>query len=111
MAEMPAGVDSRAARDPQKGLPAAAIIYMEQAGLPEELCGFPAMGTAAAAEDDGLAQVAQAADIDLQAVNRNIEGMGDMSLVEFIRGPKVDNNGSLLQCLAELAGTESKNFR
>jgi len=81
---------------PPQGLPVSSIIYPGDAGRPEYFGGFPAMNAGAATEDDGPFQVFDPSDADPYAIYGNIQGPGNMSLVEFVGCPQVDDHAAFL---------------
>ena len=76
-------------------------MHLADARLLQRARSLPAMLTACAAEDHRLVQIPDPLDIRPDPVHRDIQGTGDMALVIFIGGPKVDDHRPFPQCLSE----------
>ena len=76
-------------------LPVSAIMYPGNAGISEYFGGFPAMDAGVAAEDHRSAQIPDPSNVHLDTIYGDIEGTGDVSLIEFIGCPKIDDDTAL----------------
>jgi hypothetical protein len=81
---------------PPQGLPVSSIMYLCDAGRPEYFGGFPAMNAGTATEDHGPFQLFDPSYIDPDTIYGNIQGPGNMSLVEFVGCPQVDDHAAFL---------------
>jgi len=70
-------------------------MYLGNTGIPEYFGGFPAMDAGVAAEDHGSAEIPDPSNVHLDTIYGDIEGTGDMSLIEFIGCPKIDDDTAL----------------
>jgi hypothetical protein len=102
---------SATADDPEDGLPIAADMHPVNAGLAEDLGAFPTMIATRTAENEGTVEVAKAGRIGAEAVDGDIEGTGNMPLVEFVGGAQVHDDGALLKGQTEFVIAKSKDVR
>jgi hypothetical protein len=85
-------------------------MHPGNAGLTEDLGGFPAMVAGGAAEDNGFVEAADPVDAAFQPIDGDIQGTGDMSLVIFVGGAKVDNSGSFPNYRLQAAVAKSEKI-
>src|ERR1700683_3789372 len=90
---------------PKQTLPLTPIDHLRQACTPQHIHRLPAAAAGPATEDHRLSQVADAVDIGLDPIRRDIQRPGDMSLVILIRRSKVDHDRTLLHSLPNAAAT------